>query len=124
MRMEEWKMENVLRGGFQFIAEVIDKEVPVGMIGNYLLSEGLKSAENRLIVTYVGRSNDLNRRLKEHLLDKEQYIWFWYKPAVSEHAAYEQECRDYHTYRLVHELNNVVHPAKFNDENACPVCGQ
>jgi hypothetical protein len=62
------KMGNELRGGFRFTADVIDKEVPVGIVGNYLLSEGLKSTENRLIVTYVGRSDDLNRRLKEHLL--------------------------------------------------------
>lgn len=117
-------MNEVLRGGFQLVADVIDKEIPVGLVGNYLLSEGLKSAENRLIVTYVGRSDDLNRRLKEHLLDKERYIWFWYKPADSEREAYEQECRDYHTYRLVHALNNVVHPAKMSDEDVCPICGQ
>ena len=113
-----------LRGGFQLVAEVIDKEVPAGLMGNYLLSEGLKSTENRLIVTYVGRSEDLNRRLKEHILDKERYIWFWYKPAASEQEAYEQECRDYHTYRLVHELNNIVHPAKISRTGTCPICGE
>ena len=117
-------MEKELKGGFRFSSEVIDHEVPVGHIGNYLLSEGLRSAENRLIVTYVGRSSDLNRRLKEHLADKERYVWFWYRVADSEHEAYLQECRDYHMYGQVHALNNVVHPAKVGNEDKCPICGE
>lgn len=117
-------MAKELKGGYQFTAEVIDREIPIGVVGNYLLSEGLRSAENRLVVTYVGRSIDLNRRLKEHLGDKERYVWFWYKPAESEYDAYLQECRDYHTYELVHKLNNTIHPAKISGENRCPVCGE
>ena len=116
-------MKKELRGGYQFTAEVIDREIPIGVVGNYLLSEGLRSTENRLVVTYVGRSMDLNRRLKEHLADKEQYVWFWYMPAESEYEAYLQECRDYHTYGAVHALNNSIHPARVNHENGCPVCG-
>lgn len=117
-------MGKELRGGYQFTTEVIDREVPVGVVGNYLLSEGLRSAENRLVVTYVGRSTDLNRRLKEHLADKERYVWFWYATAKSEYEAYLQECEDYHTYGLVHTLNNAIHPAGVNSENRCPICGR
>jgi len=117
-------MKKELKGGYQFTAEVIDREIPLGVVGNYLLSEGLRSAENRLVVTYVGRSKDLNRRLKAHLADKERYVWFWYMPAESEQEAYLQECVDYHTYGLVHALNNAMHPAGVTGENCCPVCGR
>ncbi len=116
-------MRKELRGGFLLLADVVDREIPTVATGNYLLSEGLMSTENRLIVTYVGRSTDLNRRLKEHLSDKERYIWFWYSLADSEYEAYLQECRDYHMYGQVHVLNNSVHPAKVASTNKCPVCG-
>lgn len=117
-------MASDLKGGFQLIEDVIDKEIPVVSVGNYLLSEGLRSASNRLIVTYVGRSTDLNRRLKEHIQqDKEHYVWFWYRLAASEHEAYLQECRDYHDYSAVHALNNEIHPAKILESDKCPVCG-
>lgn len=118
------KTMDTLKGGFRFESDVIDQEIPNGIIGNYLLSEGLRSRENRLIVTYVGRSVDLNRRLKEHLSDKERYIWFWYRNADTEHEAYLQECRDFHTYQAVHKLNNVVHPSKVQERDLCPICGQ
>lgn len=114
----------MLKGGFLLTAEVIDREVPLATVGNYLLSEGLRSRDQRLIVTYVGRSNDLNRRLKEHLQDKEHYVWFWYMESESEQAAYLQECADYHTYQSVHALNNEIHPAKVSQNDICPVCGE
>ena len=95
-------MEKELKGGFLLLSDIID----------------------RLIVTYVGRSTDLNRRLKEHLSDKERYIWFWYSLSDSDYEAYLQECKDYHNYGKVHTLNNSVHPAKVVSTNKCPVCGE
>ena len=115
-------MEDNLKGGFRLVPGVIDREIPPLLVGNYLLSEGLRSQDQRLIVTYVGRSNDLNRRLKEHLLDKEHYVWFWYKVAESEYASYIQECYDYHLYQNIHALNNEVHPSKLDQSEVCPIC--
>ena len=134
-----------LFGGFIFSKKEIDANVLADESGTYLLSEGGRTKDNKLIVTYVGRAvvgeaEDLRTRLKAHLdLPKEQkkdangkvlkdaegnpisiYTHFWFQYKKTALAAYEQECRDYHDYRPARNKN---HPAKNpNSNRLCPVC--
>ncbi|MFA0784312.1 GIY-YIG nuclease family protein [Fervidibacter sacchari] len=80
-------------------------------------------------VLYVGRSNDLNRRLQEHLpnnevnpcLRRNRPTHFAYWVTRDEKEAYEAECWLYHDYS---PLCNDSHPAKPSGRLQCPVCGQ
>ena len=136
-----------LFGGFIFSKKEIDANVLADESGTYLLSEGERDKDKKLIVTYVGRAvvgeaEDLRKRLKAHLDNpKEQkkdasgnvlkdeegnpisiYTHFWFQYKKTALAAYEQECRDYHGYR---PARNEIHPAKNPDSNRlCPVCGK
>jgi len=80
-------------------------------------------------VLYVGRSNDLNRRLQEHLpsnevnlcLRRNRPTHFACRVVKNEEKAYEAECRLYHHYS---PPCNDSHPAKPSGRLRCPVCSQ
>jgi hypothetical protein len=117
-----------MEGPFPLTKEAIDANVEE-TIGNYALGtiENIKTnntSQNIFYVQYVGRSDNINRRLKEHI--EEKYTYFRFTHSASLIAAYKKECRDYHAFGA-EELDNIIHPAK--PENApadlrCPVCGQ
>jgi hypothetical protein len=89
--------------------------------GNY----GLGHSDGSLFsVMYVGRSENINKRLKEHISEGYTYFMFSYAPTIVD--AYLKECRNYHAY--LDEgfvLDNQVHPAKPEGSTLkCPICGQ
>lgn len=126
-----------LFGCFAFSKKEIEANVLADKSGTYLLSEGARDKNNRLLVAYAGRavvgeSEDLRTRLKAHLNNPNEqkkdaegnpvsiYTHFWFQYKKTALAAYEQECRDYHGYR---PPRNKIHPAKNpNSNRLCPVC--
>ena len=89
--------------------------------GNYALGF-IKN--NIFIVLYVGRSDDLARRLKEHIGEKSQYINFKFSFASSILEAYKKECKNYHDFGggkglLFNEIHPSV-PEGYSIE--CPYC--
>lgn len=98
--------------------ETIDKEIGINKIGNYAL--GIMG-QNNIIPKYVGRSdNDLNKRLKDHVLEK-KYTNFKYSLKTSSMAAFKKECENYHDFK--EQLDNDVHPRRpDNTDWKCPRC--
>ena len=93
-------------------------------------------------VRYFGRSDNnqggLRQRVKDHIgdtkTDREKRIYdhsyyFWFEVKSSAKEAYEQECKDYHTFIEIDEdgcVDNDEHPDKLDGMSylTCPVCGQ
>jgi len=100
--------------------------VPSGC-GVYVL--GFYLGRGNFYVLYVGRSNDLNQRLRNHLPSNESNPYlrrnrpthFAYLVTRNEEEAYQAECRLYHRYN---PPCNSAHPAKPSVRSRCPVCGQ
>ena len=107
-------------GPFELNAETIDKKVPQGQMGYYILG---KTKDNLYFYTcYVGRSDtDLRARLKQHI--NEGYTLFKYGTVSSAKAAFEAECLLYHEYKK--QIDNLIHPDR--PDNAphwkCPESG-
>ena len=97
----------------------IDCYVKSGSKGNYAL--GYKEG-NDFYVCYVGRSDtDLNRRLKDHIGENPDYVYFKFKYATTVEDAYKLECRNFHDFP---NENNAAHPAKPKGYGGnCPICG-
>lgn len=92
-----------MEGPYQLTNTDVDKHVPDGNIGAYILSKGNK------VASYVGRSDsDLKQRLKQHL-ESGNYKQFWFETADSSLQAYYLECKWFHDYRPGD--NNQNHPA-------------
>ena len=106
-------------GWIELTDEAVEKNVTKTSPGNYLL--GIIS-DGKFVVKYVGRSDtDLATRLKQHLGEGYQYFKFQY--ATSPKAAFEQECRDYHTYGESLKLDNKIHPdSPPKIHRVCPIC--
>ena len=118
-------MPDKVQMSVQMTEEAINSQITESVGGNYLLSEGELSPNGRYYVTYVGRTNDLRTRLKQHLSDGVRYLRAWYTINNSEEERYLQECSDYHEYSKIHALHNNIHPAKPEGRNApCPICKQ
>lgn len=98
---------NQLHGPFEYSKEIIDKEIPKNVKGNYILCN--IESEDECDVRYVGRSdNDLRTRIG-HEIGK--YSHFFYSIAESEKEAYHQECLMWHLYDGEEgELDNSIHP--------------
>jgi len=106
--------------------EKIDKEVGKDRLGVYGLDRGSK--DDPFKVYYVGRAEDLNARLKQHVGEKykgSMYKWFKYDYAKSAKEAYDKECECYHLHGGKEKLDNEVHPQRPEGTNwKCPVCGK
>lgn len=93
--------------------------------GNYRL--GVLDDDGNFIVTYVGRAQDLEKRLKEHDNDPHYYEYFSVRYEPNELRRYYIECREYHYWRKKFPLYNKNHPAKpacCGDKYTCPDCGR
>jgi excinuclease UvrABC nuclease subunit len=79
-------------------------------------------------VLYVGRSNDLNQRLRDHLpnnesnprLQRNRPTHFAYLVTRNEEEAYQAECWLYHHHN---PPCNSAHPAKPSRRSRCPFPG-
>lgn len=101
--------------------EAIDGYVLSGRIGVYTLKCSSRDGSEQY---YVGRSNNLRTRLKEHL-DK-SYDAFTFIPCKSEQEAFRLECIRFHDFFLLvgAKLRNTNHPAPPSGCNwKCPVFG-
>jgi hypothetical protein len=89
-------------------------------IGNYALGE----LNDAFYVMYVGRSENINKRLKEHIKDGYSYFMFSYSSTIIN--AYLKECENYHAYiDKGFKLDNQIHPARPEGVVLkCPICGQ
>lgn len=111
-----------MRGKFSLNIASIDGTVPTSP-GAYILVNGNNNA------VYVGRSDtDLNSRLKNHLLEREENSWirrslpkdFYFEPTTNAQEAYRLECEWFHKYRP--SCNNA-HPATLSSGWSCSICG-
>jgi excinuclease UvrABC nuclease subunit len=83
---------------------------------------------NNFCVLYVGRSNDLNQRLRDHLpsnesnprLQRNRPTHFAYLVTRNEEEAYQAECWLYHHHN---PPCNSAHPAKPSVRSRCPFPG-
>jgi hypothetical protein len=90
-------------------------------IGNYAVGQLYGQT---FFVMYVGRSENVNKRLKEHIKDGYSYFMFSYSSTIIN--AYLKECKDYHAYiDEGFKLDNQIHPAKPEGVALkCPICGR
>jgi hypothetical protein len=86
--------------------------------GVYVLD---RTTSGGFTVNYVGRADDdVARRLKEHVAEG-VYLYFKFDYTNSAWAAFDMECKLYHSYR---NLDNQIHPARPKGTNySCPVAG-
>lgn len=84
--------------------------------------------EGDFVPKYIGRSDSgLKKEIRQQWRNKvvngsKRYTHFRYKKAVSAKAAYEQECKDFHKYD---GLDNINHPdVPDGKDYKCPICGE
>lgn len=71
-------------------------------------------------VRYVGKSEDLARRLKRHT---DEYEFFEFAHRDSINAAYRSESTLFHRHGGTDNLDNEIHPPLPNGiSETCPVC--
>lgn len=107
---------------YKMDAETISKLIDDNIIGNYAL--GFITPNNSFVVKYVGRSEDLKKRLLGHLNDESKYSYFKFSLATSIKEAYLKECKNFHDFGGTKYLDNKIHPAKPDGiRDSCPYCG-
>jgi hypothetical protein len=111
-----------LYGPFELKAATIDKKVPKGIVGNFLLGE--TTPENcGFSVLSIGRSDtDLNEELKKFVGD---FKHFQFSYAFSKYDAFYLECTHFHNFndKLING-HKKEHPKPPKGCNwFCPVCG-
>lgn len=108
-----------LIGPFELDATNIDRQIRGRSPGNYALGYVQGHA---FIVQYVGRSDsDVNGALKQWV---GQYSSFKWNYAISEKAAYEKQCQNFHDYGGTIDLDNQTHPQKpAGEQLKCKICG-
>ena len=112
-----------LYGPFELKSSTIDKKVPKGIVGNFLLGES-NHENNGFSVLSIGRSDiDLNEELKKYVGD---YKHFQFSYAFSKYDAFYLECTHYHIFKeLAANVKDREHPEVPEDCNwFCPVCGK
>lgn len=100
--------------------EAVQGYVPVGRVGVYTLKRSVGTSAQY----YIGRSTNLQSRLKEHL--DEGYDAFTFIFCHSEEEAFRLECIRFHDFSLLFgsKLQNTNHPApSAGMEWKCPVWG-
>lgn len=112
------------------IDDVVDSGIPNG---NYRIfrrtekADGTGSYRNIYIGRVADRTSDdgLKDRLKEHIGEWRGDLYFECNSEPTPLAAYQHECRDYHTWKEEDQAEyNSVHPAKLRPNDKCPVCGE
>ena len=97
--------------------ELSNDEIDVQGVKNKPSVYLLIRREKYAIHYYVGRSDELKRRLKEHVRDGD-YDEFKYRYCKNSTEAYERECELYHAYQAYCQeqpnvfLDNDIHPRK------------
>jgi hypothetical protein len=112
-----------LYGPFELKSSTIDKKVPKGIVGNFLLGES-NHENNGFSVLSIGRSDiDLNEELKKYVGD---YNHFQFSYAFSKYDAFYLECTHYHIFKEMSEdVKEREHPEVPEGCNwFCPVCGK
>lgn len=100
-------MESTLQGAYQMaLAGIESAGVVDGKKGVYLLSNGERSINNRLFVTYVGFTNNLRQSLIDKINENKGYQYFWYEEAVSEKEAREKALEYLEVYKKVHTVSS------------------
>lgn len=100
-------MESALKGAYQMALTGIEYAgVGEGKKGVYLLSNGERSRNNRLFVTYVGATNNLRQSLIAKMGENNGYQYFWYEEAVSEKEAREKASKYLEIYKKVHAVSS------------------
>jgi hypothetical protein len=105
---------------YRFQAEVIERVIPAGQPGNYVLGERNESGE--FFPKLIGRSDT---DVRGELLSKVgalQYPFFKFSNSGPRNA-YDLECAQYHTFGR--QLENKAHPvATPGSGNTCFLCGR
>jgi hypothetical protein len=106
-----------MRGPFALRPLHVDISVPCRVGGVYCLAKEPRR------VCYVGRADhDLRDAIKAH---QNQYLYFWYEPALTPRDAYVTECYEFHKRSAEGGLVDTRHPvAPDKLDQKCPVCGQ
>ena len=104
------------RGPFRLTPELVDERVLHHCAGAYAL--GVDNGYS-FAVHYVGRTGDMADSLLRHAgMGRYRHFKFSYMPSAQ--AAFEQECRLYHTFS---PPDNSSHPERPADTNwQCPHC--
>jgi len=105
---------------YQLDRVTVEKFVPSGSIGNYLLYDGTSR------IRYVGRSDtDLQKRLLGHV-DEPPYKYFKSSYVASPEEAFYKECEQYHECLASGFLLNKNHPdcPENMPHLCCPICSQ
>jgi hypothetical protein len=112
--------EKQLKGPFELCEKEIDTIVPEGIIGNYLL--GYSQVHNDSFnVLYVGHTDNLNSKLKEHMGG---FCQFKYISVDSLFEAYMNDCTLFHMFTEKSFIINDCHPvAPPGSSSICPFCG-
>lgn len=107
-----------LSGPFPLTNNGVDGAVTRTSPGAYALGY-TTAVDNVFHIFYVGRADaDLNKRLKDHIGEQEEFLAFKALYSESAKAAFEKECALYHDFDTKY---NVVHPARPRSSYwACP----
>jgi len=105
-----------LRGPYLVDGETIDKVVSSTSPGVYALGYVDKDV---FYVQHVGRSNNINRRLRQWV--GKHYALFKFRYFDSPKAAFEKECILWHDF-FGPEGDNKPHPEREENDWKCPIC--
>jgi len=110
-----------MNGAYPLTDKDIDANVKKGVPGNYALGR-TDPSDKKFIVKYVGRSDtDLNKRLHDWV--GKGYAEFKFSYASSVGDAFNKECRNFHDFGGIDELDNDIHPARPEKASyPCPRC--
>ena len=77
---------------------------------------------NTFKVYYIGRTENLSQRIKEHIGEEKEYQYYMYKICKNKIEAFENECILYHDLKENDCIKyNKIHPSKL-DSYQCPIC--
>jgi len=109
-------------GPFELKAEVIDKNVPKGIAGNFYLGEKCKGKSEFSAFTFGSSYDDINIELKKFIGN---YKHFQYSFGFSRYDTFYLACLNYH--KLYYTFKNGYeseHPKPPEGRNwFCPICG-
>lgn len=94
---------------FNFLEINLDNKHGVYLLGTYNIKP------NIFKVYYIGRTENLVQRIKEHIGEEKEYQYYMYKK-------YKNECILYHNLEVADGLKyNKIHPSRL-DSYQCPIC--
>lgn len=111
------------------ITKVVNEEITCA---NYHLGQ---VQDDKFYVFYIGRvtGEALRQRLLEHLDEYNDHseAYFNFVEQESDEDAYQQECKDFHTFQDIDEeegkkyFRNMIHPARPSGSTlTCKICGK